>query len=59
MPADLEGGGGQGSHVPPWPVKKGYIKMSVVCVGLYFLFLGPPSRKFLDPLLDANLSRCE
>ena len=40
------GGGGSGSS-EKWPKKK----MAAKCGGLYFMFLGPLSPKFLDPLL--------
>ena len=39
---------------PPWPVKIGQ-KMAAARSSLYFMFLGLPSPKFLDPLLvDLN-----
>ena len=46
------GGGGQGVHAPPpWPVNNSHKKMAAERGSLYFMFLGPPSPMFLDPLL--------
>ena len=42
-------GGGQGGHGPPPLACKKY--MATMRGSLYFMFLGPPSPKFLDPLL--------
>ena len=39
---------------PIWPVKIGQNKMATEGGGLYFMFLVPPSPKFLDPLLQRH-----
>ena len=40
--ADPGGGGSQGGHGPPAPVKTSHKKMAAICGALYFMFLGPP-----------------
>ena len=48
-------GGGQGGHVPPWPVKNRPKKDGCRARWLVFhVSCPPPSPKFLDPLLRST-----
>ena len=43
--------GVKGATPPPKSIKNSHKKMATKRRGLYFMFLGPPSPKFMDPLL--------